>query len=289
MKKILLLGANGQVGSDIVAAKDHYAIDLIPCDRQTADITNKTQLSQIIHHHRPDAVINAAAYTLVDKAETEKDIAFAINTTGPEYLAEICNQLNIPLLHFSTDYIFDGKKDYPYSEDDHASPQGIYAQSKWLGEEAIRKKHSKHIILRVSWVFGKNGNNFVKTMLRLMEEKEQLNIVADQKGCPTYATDIAHAALQIILNPSFGTFHYCGQPATTWHGFASIIYEAIQSKHLVNTKKINAITTSEYPTPAKRPMNSILDCKKIKNTFNLECSNWKKGLIEMLALKGEPL
>jgi dTDP-4-dehydrorhamnose reductase len=281
--KILLTGANGQVGYEIIAACKALPITLIACNRQDLDITNQHSITDTIGHHAPDFVINAAAYTAVDRAEKEPELAFAVNAKAPEYLAKTCKKYRIPLLHLSTDYVFDGRSNKPYCENDMANPLGVYGHSKWLGEKAIRDHWDKHIILRVSWVFGRHGHNFVKTMLRLMQEQEELRIVADQHGCPTYAGDIANAILNVISKPIWGTFHYCGTPATTWHGFAAAILEKARNAQPIVSKKLIAILTKDYPMPAERPVNSVLDCAKFTKTFTLAPNDWNKGLNAVLS------
>ena len=281
--KILLTGANGQVGYEIIAACKTLPITLIACDRQTLDITNQNSITETIAQHQPNFVINAAAYTAVDRAEKEHELAFAVNAKAPEYLAKACKKYRIPLLHISTDYIFDGRKNGSYCENDFATPLGVYGNSKWLGENAVRQHLDKHIILRVSWVFGRHGHNFVKTMLRLIQEREELRVVADQHGCPTYAGDIANAILHILSKPVWGTFHYCGTPATTWHGFTAAILEKAQNTRPIVTKKLIAILTKDYPTPAERPANSILDCSKFTKAFTLNPNDWNHGLNAVLS------
>lgn len=280
--KILLTGANGQVGQAIAKISKQFTHELIACDKHSLDITNIDTIKEKYDYYKPDIIINAAAYTAVDKAESESELAFAINAKGPENLAQVCAAANIPLLHLSTDYIFDGKKTAPYVETDAAAPLGVYGESKWRGEQAIREICSKYIILRVSWVFGEYGNNFVKTMLRLMRERELLRVVADQQGCPTYADDIAYTLLSVANSQHWGTYHYCGNTMTTWHQFAEAIHlEASQWTSLAVTQ-IDAITTADYPTPAKRPQNSVLQCQKFIDTFALPTSDWRKGLQQIL-------
>jgi len=242
-----------------------------------------------IQLQKPDIVINAAAYTAVDKAEEYQDIAYAINRDGAENLAAVCEEQNIPLLHISTDYVFDGTKSEAYSESDDVSPLGIYGMSKWQGEEAIRRKLPQHIILRVAWVFGAHGDNFVKTMLRLAKDKAELNIVTDQFGGPSPAKSISETLIFLVetyqkekfLN--WGTYHYCGAEKINWYGFSKEIFKQAKEIGLIDKNiKVNAITSAEYPTPAKRPANSMLDCAKIKSAFGIELPSWKKALNEVL-------
>ena len=265
--KILVTGAKGQVGSEIVKRMPNC----IAYDHEELDITDIQQIRRKVEQHLPQVIINCAAYTAVDKAETESDVAFLINKTGPENLAKICEENNIFLIHLSTDYIFDGAKQSPYVESDPANPQSIYGLSKWQGEEAIRKYCKNYLILRVSWVFGEYGHNFVKSMLRLAKEKSELKIVADQVGCPTYAGDIAEIVLKISKDPKVGTYHYCGKPVTNWYEFAKII---LKDQNI----NIIPIKSSDYPTAAKRPQNSVLNCDLFMKTFKMELSEWQNGL-----------
>lgn len=285
--KLLLTGAKGQVGSEIVKICARENISLITLDHQQCDIADLNAVENNLKKYRPDIVINAAAYTVVDRAETEPQLAYAVNTQGAANLATICAELSVPLIHISTDYIFDGNNHKPYTEEDIAAPQGVYALSKWQGEQAVREICKQHIIVRVSWVFGEQGHNFVKTIIRLAQEREELRIVADQMGCPTYAGHIAEALINMAkqINPQFqqwGTYHYCDQPAISWHGFAEIIVQHAKEFFHISAKKITAIKTSEFPTPVKRPAYSVLNCQKIEKIFGIKQQNWNVGLENML-------
>lgn len=287
---LLILGADGQVGSEICRAARKKNQEIIALNRQKLDITDLQKVIDTIIQIKPSVVVNAAAYTLVDKAETESEKAFAVNHQGPKILAEVCVAYDIPLIHLSTDYVFNGKKTSAYNEQDSVDPIGVYAASKWLGEQAVRGGLPKHIILRVSWVFGSVGNNFVKTILRLAKEREELKIVADQHGCPTYAADIADAVLQVIekiknaTTPvAWGTYHYVGQSATTWFDFAVKIISLAKQNQELKVKHILPITTADYPTLAVRPANSELNCQKIREAFAVKQQEWKIGLEKMIA------
>lgn len=287
--KILITGAQGQVGKELVSIANQHGFEVIAAGRAELDISQLKNVKDFIASQSPDIVINTAAYTAVDKAETEKDIAYAINCDGAEHLALTCAKQNIPLLHISTDYVFDGTKDTTYNEEDPVSPLGVYGLSKWQGEEAIRKTCPQHIILRVAWVFGAHGNNFVKTMLRLGKERDELNVVADQFGGPSPAKNIAETLIALAeqyqngKTLQWGTYHYCGVDKTSWCDFAKEIFTQAKEIGLLNKEvKVNPITTAEYPTPAKRPQNSMLDCAKIKNTFGIEMPKWKNALNEVL-------
>ena len=282
---VLITGAQGQVGKELSLIATEKGFNVVAAARADLDITHFENVENYIHKIQPDIVINAAAHTAVDKAEDEQDFAFSINSDGAKNIALACAKQNIPLLHISTDYVFDGSKIEPYTEKDEVSPLGVYGTSKWQGEEAIRQNLTQHIILRVAWVFGAQGNNFVKTMLRLGQDRDELNVVADQFGGPSPAKDIAHTLITLVeqfqksKSLDWGTYHYCGSAKTTWYDFAVEIFEQAFELGILNKKvKVNPITTAEYPTPAKRPSNSMLDCSKIEATFGIEMPKWKNAL-----------
>ena len=287
--KILITGAQGQVGKELVSIANQRGFDVIAAGQTELDITQLKNIKSYFEVHQPDLVINAAAYTAVNKAEEEQDITYAINRDGTANLAAVSKEKNIPLLHISTDYVFDGTKSEAYSENDAVSPLGIYGISKWQGEETIRQTLPEHIILRVAWVFGTQGNYFVKTMLRLAKDRDELSVVADQFGRPSPAKDIAKTL--IILAEQYqkektlewGTYHYCGDEKVSWCGFAKEILKQAKEQGLIEKDiKVNAITTAEYQDPTKRPANSMLDCEKIKNTFGIEMPSWKESLNQVL-------
>ena len=287
--KIFITGAQGQVGKELVTVASKQGFTVIAAGRKDLDITKFENVKRYIELNAPELVINAAAYTAVDKAEEEQDIACAINRDGSANLAKVCKEQNIPLLHISTDYVFDGSQADDYRESDAVSPLGIYGTSKWQGEEAIREELPHHIILRVAWVFGAQGNKFVKTMLRLAQDRYELNVVADQYGGPSPAKNIAKTLITLVKQYQknktleWGTYHYCGTEKTNWCEFAKEIFTQAKEQGLIeNAIKVNAITTAEYPTPAKRPANSMLDCSKIKNTFGIEMPSWKEALNQVL-------
>ncbi len=292
MKKttILLTGAGGQVGYEVNRLAQEKKYMLTALTRQQLDIGDSEAVAQVISRLQPALVINAAAYTAVDRAEQEVAAAMRANRQGPAHLAAACHNLQIPLIHLSTDYVFDGAKAGAYAEDDATAPTGVYGLSKWQGEEEVRARLPQHLIIRVSWVFGPHGHNFVRTMLRLAAERDELRVVADQRGCPTYATHIAAMLLSLADNirqgsDHWGTYHFCGQPETSWHGFAeTIISEALTIGLLDHQIAVQPITTSAYPTPARRPVNSSLDCRRISKTFELQLPSWQEGLQTMLAL-----
>ncbi len=276
---ILITGAGGQVGHELAIARSQHR--LIALTRAELDITDPQQLGSILDEQRPDIVINAAAYTQVDRAETERELAFAINGEAVGHLAAACGERDLPLLHVSTDYVFSGDADGGYLEDDAPAPQSVYGESKAAGEAVLRAALAQHIILRTSWVFSASGNNFVKTMLRLGLERPELGIVADQFGCPTSARSIAQVLLEIAdlhlagAPIEWGTYHFCNAPATSWYDFASKIFQLADG---YESLKLRKITTAEYPTPAVRPMNSILNCDKLKSTFGIVQNDWADEL-----------
>lgn len=291
MEKLIVFGAAGQVGSLLTSLAQAAGWNVIAVDREHLDITNPIAVHDFITEHKPDVIINAAAHTAVDKAESEIDASYAINRDGPRYLAEAAASLDIPLLHISTDYVFAGDKDGLYLETDLVSPQGVYGASKLAGEEAVISANPKHLILRTAWVFGEHGNNFVKTMLRLGSQREELGIVADQFGGPTYVRDIAAALLlmakKAVDTPAdvqWGVYHFAGEPHVSWYDFAAAIFEkAVAAKVLTKSPLLHALTTDQYPTPAKRPANSRLDCSKITSQFGITPSDWQKALENIAA------
>lgn len=289
--KIAITGANGQLGYQLVNKLTGNVV-LKAFDRSSLDIANYAQVESALLAFSPDIIINAAAYTAVDKAEQDQDSANAINHLGAEYLARTAEKLNAVLIHVSTDYVFDGNSELPYIETDKPNPQSVYGKTKLDGESAVAQHCTKHIILRTAWVFAEHGNNFVKTMLRLATSRPELGVVADQIGGPTYAGDIADTVLNIIsqLNSQdedrWGMYHFSGEPYVSWHSFAECIFEEAIDQNLITTQPIvNAITTDQYPTPAKRPAYSMLDCKKIRSAFGINPSNWHSALKNLTLYK----
>jgi dTDP-4-dehydrorhamnose reductase len=288
--KILLTGSNGQVGFEL-KNKLRALGEVIATDREELDLTNLNAIRTFIDQARPDIIINPAAYTAVDKAESEPDLAYRINTLAPEVLASMAAELDIPLIHFSTDYVFDGLKKDAYVETDKTNPQSIYGKTKCEGEEKIRT-YTKHIILRTSWVFGSHGNNFLKTILRLIMEKESLNIVGDQCGSPASSSMLGDVTFKIVdgilKNKNFkdyGTYHVTNDGETNWHQYAILIASELiklNVKIKCGPDQIHSILTSEYPTAAKRPLNSRLNTNKIKKTFMLELPYWESEVKKVL-------
>lgn len=282
MKKILVTGANGQLGQSLQKiAKNFSDFEFIFTDYQTLDITNKESVLDFFWQNEPNYCINAAAYTAVDLAETETEKAFLINADGTENLAEVCREYNAQFIHVSTDYVFDGTNNLPYTEEDFTNPLGVYGASKLSGEEVALEANPETIIVRTSWVYSEFGKNFVKTMLQLFSIKDELNIVADQFGQPTNATDLAEAIMTILKSDKKtpGIFNFSNQGKISWFDFAQKIAELSNS-----SIKLNAIETSQYPTPAKRPQNSTLDLEKIKNTYHIALKPWEESLQKTMAL-----
>lgn len=284
--KILITGANGQVGHCLQQQLRNSCWEFVALTRAELDISNAQAVENVVQQIRPAVIINAAAYTAVDKAEQELELAFAINRDGPANLARSAKRINAAILHISTDYVFAGDAIGIYSEDSPTAPQGVYGQSKLEGEQAVIAENDKHIILRTAWVFGEHGNNFVKTMIRLGNNRDTLGVVADQEGGPTYAGDIAKTLISIAqqyvekATVAWGIYHYSGLPHISWFGFAKHIFAEVERTNLYKKSipQLNAITTADYPAPAKRPANSKLDCSKIEQTFGVVASDWQLAL-----------
>ncbi|MBQ0758066.1 MAG: dTDP-4-dehydrorhamnose reductase [Zhongshania sp.] len=285
---LLVTGANGQLGQCLADQLRAQGITHTLLSRQDADINDTVVLEKIIGDKGVTAIINAAAYTAVDKAESEAELAKRINEDGPAALAKLCSRFDIPLLHVSTDYVFDGNQQTPYAETDQTAPTGVYGQTKLNGEIAVQRHCSKHIILRTAWVFSEYGNNFMKTMLRLAKERDTLGVVADQIGCPTYAGDIAKALISIAkqlhdaehnksgAQADYGVYHYVGDEPVSWYGFAVAIFEEAHKRgSLKSIPIVNAISTADYPTPAKRPAYSVLRTAKIGQDYDVLPSEWR--------------
>jgi dTDP-4-dehydrorhamnose reductase len=283
--RILVAGGQGQVGSALAQLGAEQGLDLVALGRIELDITDAASIDTAFARYTPDLLINAAAYTAVDKAESEPDLAYAINETATALLADACAKSDIPMLHISTDYVFDGSRNGLYNEGDPVNPLAVYAKSKEAGERALRERVERHIILRTSWVFGIQGNNFVKTMVRLAKDRDRLTVVADQFGGPSSARGIAAALLTIAAQfeqkgeVTWGTYHYCQQPYVSWHQFAQAIIERATEKGLVDHPvEVAPIPSSEFPTPVTRPSNSRLSTDKLFRHFNLERPSWEQDI-----------
>ena len=284
MAKFLITGANGQVGYCLTQQLQGEH-EILAVGRNELDITDQSAVKKAIENFCPNVIINAAAHTAVDRAETEIELSKAINVKGPQYLAEAAKSVSAAILHISTDYVFDGQRAGKYKESDVTDPQGVYGRTKLEGEQAVAAANDKFIVLRTAWVFGEHGNNFVKTMLRLAKTRDTLGVVADQVGGPTYAGDIAKALIQIAEKiiagekVEYGVYHLTGEPYISWYEFAKTIFaEAVSQNVLEKSPLVNAITTADYPTPAKRPANSCLDLTKIQQVFGIQPSDWQKAL-----------
>lgn len=286
--RVLITGAHGQVGHELVRLAP-AGFTVTGLGSSELDISNLEQVANKASELKPQLIINAAAYTAVDKAETDSERAYAVNAKGAENLATAAAKLGVPLLHISTDYVFSGDASAPYKETDPTNPSGVYGASKLAGEQAVAKHCAQHIIMRTSWVFGAHGNNFVKTMLRLAQTRDELGVVADQHGCPTSAASIAKALWALASqynnkgNLNWGIYHFSNMPATTWHGFAEEIFsQAVALKQLPKAPKVNPINTVDYPTPARRPAWSVMDCSLIEEKLTIEQNDWREELAEML-------
>jgi len=280
---ILVTGSNGQLGSEIKSLSKNYSYKFFFTDKNELDIAKNEDVSKFVEENNIDLIINCAAYTAVDKAEEEQELADLINHKAIKYLAKIAKDNNIVLIHISTDYVFDGKNYRPYKEDDKTNPQGVYGLTKLKGEKAFIEEGANGVIIRTSWVYSSFGHNFVKTMLRLKDKKE-LSVVFDQVGTPTYAKDLARAILEIIKNnlnklneKKAEIYHFSNEGVCSWYDFAKAIFEIKNIK--IN---VNPIETKNYPTPAKRPHYSVLDKSKIKNEFNIKIPYWRDSLKECL-------
>ena len=277
---IWLIGNKGMLGSDIEICLQREKFNYIVSDKEV-DVTDVGVLKRFIDHQKIDWIINCAAYTAVDKAEDDKELAFKINADGVLNIAEVAKELEAKLIHISTDYVFDGKTERDYLESDPTNPMSVYGLSKLAGEKNILETHKKYFILRTAWLYGKNGNNFPYTMLRLFKEKGLAKVVNDQFGSPTYAKDLAECVMEIIRNNSekYSIYHFTNEGKTNWYEFACEIYHQAEKRGLLkNTAQIIPIKTEEYPAKAKRPKNSFLSKDKIKKDLNIHIRHWREGL-----------
>jgi dTDP-4-dehydrorhamnose reductase len=272
------------------------AQELLPCLQQAGfsvvgrgrpelDLTQKASIHAVFEEVRPDICINTAAYTAVDKAESDAAGAFAVNRDGVASLAEACRAVHIPLIQLSTDYVFPGTASRPYLEEDPTTPLGVYGRSKWEGEEAVRAMYREHLIVRTAWLYGHHGTNFVKTMLRLAHERQVLQVVQDQHGCPTWTRDLARALTVVCHHLTraqgahlWGTYHFCGAGQTTWYDFARAIFAEVRFSEGLSIQRVDPIPTTAYPTPAQRPAYSVLNCSKIQRVFGITPRPWRDSL-----------
>jgi len=281
LNKILVTGGTGQVGHELQRELSVLGEVMAP-DRHELDLSDADSVSHWLATHRPDAIVNAAAYTAVDKAESEPAMAKRLNTELPQQFASYCINHNACLVHYSSDYVYPGSDDTPWKEDSLTGPLSVYGQTKLEGDQAIEAAGIRHLIFRTSWVYSARGNNFMKTMLRLAREKDALNIVSDQIGAPTPARLIAQVTLLALshgINP--GVYHLAPRGATSWHGFAKCIFEkaeALGENLKIEASNVSGIPTSEYPTPAQRPLNSRLNLEKLENTLSITMPTWESQL-----------
>jgi len=286
--KILATGAQGQIASAL-AEMSGGGLEVISLGRPELDITDPSSIGRALAHHQPDVVVNTAAYTAVDKAESEPDQAFRVNAEGAGIVAAACALASVPVIHISTDYVFDGEKPSPYVETDRAAPLSVYGRSKLAGEAEVARLAPEHVILRTSWVFGPAGTNFLKTMLRLAETREEIGVVDDQHGAPTYAPHLAAAIVAIadrLRDPEAsddvsGLYHVTASGATTWCGFAREIFRR-EAERGRRVPTVRGIATRDYPLPARRPANSRLDCGKLEQVFGLRLPDWTEGVAACL-------
>ncbi len=286
---ILVCGGGGQIGTAIRWAALDRGVSLVGLSHADLDICDLAAVTSALVGHRPDVVINCAAHTDVDGAERQRDRVFATNADGAANLAAASAEIGLPLVHLSTDYVFDGAADRPYREDDPVCPVGVYAESKAAGEAHVRALANRHVILRTAWVFGAFGNNFVRTMLRLADQAPpSINVVDDQRGCPTPADAIAECILAIcgrISNDGFdgwGTYHFCGRPPVTWYQFAEAVLAGRGGQGGQASSRLTPVATADMPRRAPRPPNSVLDCSRVRATFAIDQPDWRDGLNRML-------
>ena len=287
--KLLLIGAGGQLGHDILDRAETFGVAVEAVDRAQCDIASVDQVRDLFDKISCDAVINAAAYTKVDQAETDTELAGRVNRVGAKLVAGQCQVKGIPLLHVSTDYVFDGSATEPYSQLAEVSPRSVYGSTKAEGERLVLEIHPGASVVRTSWLFGAHGPNFVKTMVRLAFERETLRVVNDQIGCPTWSRDLADALLTMVSKTVLGEarangiYHYCGATKASWFEFAQDIISEIRTLDDPKVKEVLPLTTEEYPTPAERPRYSVLDCSRIEKEFGIKQGDWRVGIKYVVA------
>ena len=285
---ILITGAKGQLGTELMRQGPGRGFSAFPVDLPEVDITSPDPVREAIRDAGASLVINCAAYTQVDMAESQDLLAFKVNGFGPAILAHVCSEVKIPLIHISTDFVFDGSKRTPYLETDPISPLSVYGKSKAVGEAVVERILSRHIILRTAWLYALQGQNFVRTILRLGAERDTVRVVSDQLGCPTCAADLAEAILTLSEairtqgEIAWGTYHYCGKGVISWHEFAQAILDNAKAHIPLKTTQVDPITTDQYPTPAKRPAYSALNCEKIQSVFGIYPKPWRESLEKTL-------
>ncbi|WP_273428515.1 dTDP-4-dehydrorhamnose reductase [Chitinibacter tainanensis] len=293
--KILVTGKNGQVGFELQRSLAVLG-EVIAVDREECDLSRPAGIRELVQRIRPDIIVNPAAHTAVDKGESEVELATALNATAPQVFAEEAAKLGALLIHYSTDYVFDGQKDGWYVETDTPNPKSVYGKTKMAGELAVAAANPRHLIFRTSWVFGAHGGNFLKTMLKLMQTRDALSVVADQFGAPTAASLLADVTAQIIAQYlrstdkasfAYGTYHLVAGGETSWHGYASLVNEIAEQQGYtlkISSQDINAIPASDYPVPAPRPANSRLNTQKLQTTFGLVLPSWQQGVGQVMTV-----
>ena len=291
--KILVIGKTGQVATALQRLSGPSPLTYTFAGRDEVELTSGLSMTKAIQANRPDLIINCAAYTAVDRAEEEADLAKAANETGPTLLAGLCREAGVPLIHLSTDYVFSGDQEHPYRETDEIGPNNCYGRTKAAGEAAVRDALPQHMIIRLAWVYGESGANFFNTMLRLGRENHELSVVNDQFGTPSYTGDIARVldtvAAKVLDKPqssNWGTFHLTNEGVTSWYGFAKRIFELAKMNGYPEVP-VHPISTADYPTAAQRPVYTVLDCTKIKDQFGVNLRHWEDALFECVDKKFE--
>ncbi len=285
---ILIAGAKGQLGIELMRQCPEKGFSPFPVDLPEVDITSPDPVRAAIRDAGASLVINCAAYTQVDMAESQDMLAFKVNSLGPAIIAHVCTEAKIPLIHISTDFVFDGSQKTPYQETDPISPMSVYGKSKAVGEAVVERILTRHIIVRTAWLYAFQGQNFVRAILRLGSERDTVRVVSDQFGSPTCAADLAEAILTLAEairtqgEIAWGTYHYCGKGVISWHEFAQAILDIAKAYIPLRTTRVDPITTDQYPTPAKRPAYSALDCEKIQNRFGIVPKPWRQSLEKTL-------
>ncbi len=272
--RVVVTGAGGMLGRDVVKVLEEQGLDVTALSRKELDITEKGQCASLLKDIRPEIVINCAAFTKVDLCEEESTLAFDVNAKGPKNLANVCREIGTKLVHISTDYVFDGTSSRPYKEDDQPNPLNIYGKSKLQGEEAVRKSDADHLIVRTSWLFGKNGPNFIRTMLKLSREKELVQVVNDQRGRPTYTMDLARGIALLIEKGAFGTVNFANSGSCSWYELCCFVLEQAGIKNV----KVVPVSSEVFKRPAKRPRYSVLDLSRFKAITGSSPRSWKEAV-----------
>lgn len=280
--RVLVTGASGQLGKDVVALFQQKGHEVMGCSRSELDIANLEQCQQVINEFQPDSIIHCAAYTAVDAAETDVDGAYKVNAVGTRNVAVAAEKAGAKMVYISTDYVFNGRSAVPYQEYDNTDPQSVYGKSKRAGEVLTQSLSSRYFIVRTSWVYGLHGNNFVKTMLRLGQEKPQLQVVHDQKGSPTYTVDLARFLEELVQTEKYGVYHASNSGDCTWFEFTQAIFEEAKELGFMIKVQVEPCTTEQFPRPAQRPANSVMDHLSIRTNGLTDLRPWREGLVDFL-------